>query len=71
MLLKTGAMSSVIFGALAAAAAPLFMSIGFTLWDIFWKAHAFSLNVYKCTLAAVVFLCVAVAVFFAEGASTV
>ena len=61
------ASTSVIFGALAAAVAPLFMSIGFCFWDLFWRAHPFSLNVFKCTIGGIVFLCIAAAVFQLEG----
>jgi len=63
-------MSSTVLGAIAAAAAPLFMSIGFCLWDWTWTAHAFSLNVFKCSQASAVFLVVAGVIFYLEGEST-
>lgn len=46
-------------GVLAAIFAPLFMTIGFIVWDIEWKkagGSAFALNMFKCNLASVAFI---------------
>jgi drug/metabolite transporter (DMT)-like permease len=46
-------------GILAAVAAPLFMTLGFIIWDVTWKTSggsAFALNLFKCNLAALGFL---------------
>jgi drug/metabolite transporter (DMT)-like permease len=44
-------------GVLAALAAPFCMAVGFILWDNTWKtSSAFSLNLFKCNLASVIFL---------------
>lgn len=51
--------TNVTFGILAAIAAPFFMALGFIIWDVTWKesgASAFSLNMFKCNLAAIWFL---------------
>mmetsp|Transcript_21417 Transcript_21417/g.27609 ORF Transcript_21417/g.27609 Transcript_21417/m.27609 type:complete len:370 (+) Transcript_21417:3266-4375(+) len=55
-------------GILSALAAPFAMTIGFILWDVHWKANggsAFSLNMFKCTLACVGFLVMS-SIFFKE-----
>jgi len=51
-------MSSRITGTSAALSAPLLMTIGFVIWDKTWKGGAYALNMFKCTLASAVFLCV-------------
>ena len=46
-------------GLIAAISAPLFMTIGFLIWDIEWKkagGSAFALNMFKCNLASLAFL---------------
>lgn len=43
-------------GVVAALAAPLLMTIGFIVWDEQWRGSAFSLNMFKCTLASLGFL---------------
>jgi drug/metabolite transporter (DMT)-like permease len=44
-------------GILAALAAPFCMAVGFIVWDNTWKnSSAFSLNLFKCNLASVIFL---------------
>lgn len=44
-------------GVLAALAAPFCMAVGFIVWDNTWKtSSAFSLNMFKCNLASIVFL---------------
>lgn len=46
-------------GALAAISSSLLMTIGFIVWDQNWKGSAFHLNLFKCTLASILFLVVA------------
>lgn len=46
-------------GVIAALLAPLFMSIGFFIWDVRWTASggsAFALNMYKCLTASIGFV---------------
>lgn len=45
-------------GFLAALLSPLAMSIGFIIWGKNWKANSYSLNLYKCTLAGMIFMIV-------------
>ena len=51
----------------AALTAPLVMTLGFLLWDDHWKGSAFSLNLFKCTLASIGFLILSVTVPFQRG----
>ena len=46
-------------GAVAATSSSLLMTIGFIVWDQNWKGSAFNLNLFKCTLASIIFLVVA------------
>lgn len=46
-------------GVIAALLAPLFMTIGFFIWDVRWTASggsAFALNMYKCLTASIGFI---------------
>jgi drug/metabolite transporter (DMT)-like permease len=46
-------------GVIAALLSPLFMTIGFFIWDVRWTASggsAFALNMYKCSTASVGFI---------------
>ena len=55
-------------GIASALLAPLFMSLGFFLWDAHWTksgASAFSLNMFKCTLASAGFVVMCLARGFA------
>ncbi|EJK64093.1 hypothetical protein THAOC_15207 [Thalassiosira oceanica] len=55
-------------GMAAALLAPLFMTLGFFLWDAHWTksgASAFSLNMFKCTLASGMFVVMCLARGFA------
>ncbi|CAJ1890607.1 unnamed protein product [Cylindrotheca closterium] len=46
-------------GILAAIASPLCMAIGFIVWDKTWKgSSAFSLNLFKCNFASIIFVVV-------------
>lgn len=45
-----------IVGFAAAAISPLAMTVGFILWGNSWKGNSYSLNVFKCSLAGVLFL---------------
>jgi drug/metabolite transporter (DMT)-like permease len=53
--------SSFAFGVSAAVAAPFVMTVGFIFWDNNWHGSTFSLNLFKCNLAAVCFLIVSFA----------
>uniref|UniRef100_A0A7S4JE87 EamA domain-containing protein n=1 Tax=Odontella aurita TaxID=265563 RepID=A0A7S4JE87_9STRA len=48
-------------GISAALVAPFMMVLGFTIWDNHWGGSAFSLNMYKCNLAAIGFAAVSIA----------
>lgn len=48
--------SAFTLGAIAAATAPAFMTIGFIVWENNWYGSAFSLNLFKCNLASVGFV---------------
>jgi hypothetical protein len=48
-------------GVAAAAVAPGVGALGLTLWDTHWKGGPFSLNLFKCCIASVAFVTVAVA----------
>ena len=55
-------------GMASALLAPLFMTLGFFLWDAHWTnsgASAFSLNMFKCTLASAGFVVMCLARGFA------
>ena len=54
-------MSSFGLGIAAAVAAPLVMTTGFIVWDNNWTGSTFSLNLFKCNLAAIGFLVVSFA----------
>ncbi|KAL3776455.1 hypothetical protein HJC23_008440 [Cyclotella cryptica] len=50
--------SSSVDGVIAALLGPLFMSLGFFIWDMKWtscRGSAFALNMYKCNVASVWF----------------
>ncbi|KAL7517973.1 hypothetical protein ACHAWX_002842 [Stephanocyclus meneghinianus] len=50
--------SSTVDGVIAALLGPLFMSLGFFIWDLRWTSShgsAFALNMYKCNVASVWF----------------
>eukprot|EP01040_Poterioochromonas_malhamensis_P006149 gene6149-6616_t len=49
----------VLFGVIAAAISPLAMTFGFILWGKSWKSSAYSLNLFKCTFAATIFMIIA------------
>lgn len=55
-LLPTHTHMSVVEGIVAALLAPLLVVIGFLVWDNEWKASAFSLNLFKCSLTSLGFL---------------
>ena len=42
-------------GIMSAVVAPFMMVLGFMIWDKHWKGSTFSLNMYKCNLAAIGF----------------
>jgi uncharacterized membrane protein len=56
--------SAGVLGIFAAALAPLFMTAGFLIWETAWKGTPFMLNLFKCTLASLVFLLIC---FFYSG----
>ena len=45
-----------ILGVVAALSAPLIMTIGFYIWDGLWSGSSLGLNIFKGTLATVIFL---------------
>ena len=47
-------------GILAATFAPLILIIGFVLWDKIWTASAIMLNITKSSVAALLFILVAI-----------
>jgi drug/metabolite transporter (DMT)-like permease len=49
-------------GVTAALGGPFIMTIAFILWDDHWKGSAFALNLFKCCMASVGFLIVALSV---------
>jgi drug/metabolite transporter (DMT)-like permease len=49
-----------VLGILSALVAPFAMVLGFIIWDNHWSGSAFSLNMYKCNLAAIVFAMVSI-----------
>ena len=51
-------MSSRLKGTSAALSAPLLMTIGFVIWDKSWKGGPMALNLFKCSLATIVFACI-------------
>lgn len=60
-------------GILAATFAPLFMTLGFIVWDIEWKkagGSAFALNMFKCNLASLAFLIMCLIVGFSIDGDT-
>ena len=46
-------------GFIAAASSPLAMTFGFIIWGKSWQGSAYSLNVFKCTMAGLIFMIVA------------
>ena len=46
----------------AALISPLAMTIGFYVWGEHWNGSAFSLNLFKCTLASSLFILTAMAI---------
>jgi uncharacterized membrane protein len=62
-------MSSFMFatGIVEAAIAPLFMVLGFYAWDHHWNGSPFSLNLFKCNVAAIGFAIVVVVINLAGG----
>lgn len=85
---NVGAAEEEDLGVVAALLSPLFMSIGFIIWDQVWNnsnnnnknndssppnsvGSAYSLNLYKCNLASIIFLIVSVSVgFFTTNTTT-
>lgn len=53
-----GGLSDKTLGVGASLLSPLFMVLGFYIWDSQWKASAFMLNFYKCSFAGVLFVIV-------------
>ncbi|EEC50672.1 predicted protein [Phaeodactylum tricornutum CCAP 1055/1] len=47
-------------GVTASLAAPLIMTLGFLVWEHHWQGSAFALNLFKCNVASVGFLILAV-----------
>ena len=47
-------------GVISAATAPLFMAIGFVMWEKHWTSSALLLNIFKCTFASTIFLVVSI-----------
>jgi drug/metabolite transporter (DMT)-like permease len=45
-------------GVVAAVLAPLFMTVGLHIWSIHWKGSAFALNLFKCSVASLMFITV-------------
>ncbi len=45
-------------GVIAALISPLFMSIGFIFWDQAWSGSAIMLNLFKCSVASLMFFIV-------------
>lgn len=52
--------SNVMVGLVAGAVAPLTMTIGFIVWGDHWHGSAYSLNMFKCTLAGSMFVAMSV-----------
>jgi hypothetical protein len=48
-------MTNFVLGVLTASLAPLAMTFGFILWEESWRSTPFALNIFKCTVASVVF----------------
>jgi drug/metabolite transporter (DMT)-like permease len=47
---------TVVLGIVASIVSPLMMVIGFIIWEDAWLGSAYSLNVYKCSIAGSIFL---------------
>jgi len=45
-----------LLGIIAALTGPFLLTIGLTVWDKRWKGHYVSLNLFKCTIATIIFL---------------
>jgi drug/metabolite transporter (DMT)-like permease len=58
-------------GLVAIILAPLWMVIGFYIWDNHWAGSAFALNVFKCNLASIGFLAVVLATNLSGYSETV
>ena len=58
---------AAVLGWLAAISSSFFMTVGFIIYGEDWKGSPFQLNLYKCSLASVLFLIVA---YFTSPAST-
>ena len=65
--------SSTVDGVIAALLAPLFMSLGFFIWDMRWTVSggsAFALNMFKCNVASIWFAIVAAIRGFSQRGSS-
>lgn len=47
--------SSYAIGVVSQLLAPLFMTVGFIIWENRWVGSAYSLNLYKCVLGSILF----------------
>lgn len=59
-------------GVLAAIACPFFGTLGFIIWDIQWEkggGSGFSLNLFKCNLASLIFLCTVIYQFHSRSST--
>jgi drug/metabolite transporter (DMT)-like permease len=59
---------SFALGISSALVAPFMMVLGFIIWDNHWNGSAFSLNLYKCNLAAIGFAIVSLYGRYSVGA---
>ena len=58
-----------IFGFLAAAFSPLAMTIGFIIWGNSWHSSPYALNLFKCTLASLLFMIVSFSIRISHPAT--
>eukprot|EP01039_Chlorochromonas_danica_P001623 gene1627-1772_t len=49
-------MHGYVIGVLTASLSPLAMTFGFILWGKHWQSTPFALNIFKCTVASVIFM---------------
>mmetsp|Transcript_30985 Transcript_30985/g.66693 ORF Transcript_30985/g.66693 Transcript_30985/m.66693 type:complete len:95 (+) Transcript_30985:182-466(+) len=48
-----------LLGLSTASLAPLVYVVGFIIWGTSWKSSAYALNLFKCTLASLIFMIIA------------
>lgn len=56
-------MANLAMGVLAALLSPLMMTFGFIIWDQVWRGTALGLNLFKCSLASILFI-VTICIFY-------